>query len=261
VVAFRVPLRLAGVLFWTLCCLPAGLAALAAAPVSRTLRLRLGARATWLWSLGLLRVLGVRRRVEGPRPPRGALVVSNHLSYLDIMALGATYPSTFVAKHEIAGWPLLGPLTRLVGTLFIDRERLRDTVRLRQELDDLLRQGLTITLFAEGTSWRGDRLLPFRPPLLAPAAELQVPCVPAVITWRTPGAGPGAAGPDEGSPHLTVCWWGEMPFLPHFLGLLRLPRLEARIRFGPPVTGIQDRKRLAAVLQERAEAMFEPVPQ
>ncbi|MFQ5748703.1 MAG: lysophospholipid acyltransferase family protein [Planctomycetota bacterium] len=216
-------------------------------PALRALR---GARLCRLWSKGLLRVWGVTLFVQGEPPPGGAFAVSNHVSWLDILTLASASPSTYIAKDEIARWPFLGWLARLMDTLFIDRERARDAVRLGGQLRLLLEQGVTITMFAEGRSWNGTEILPFKSALFEVPAALQVACVPVAVTYRNPGA-PGAS---------TICWWKEMPLLEHIVGVLKLPRIECTVSYGEPVRGIRDRKKLAAELHRRVEALFVPVP-
>lgn len=257
----RVFRRIFGAFLWTLCCVPVGIFSALLSLVSRWRGLKMGAFGTRMWSWGMLKALGVRVRAEGTPPPPGSFAVSNHLSTLDIIVLGSLYRQTFIAKAEIAAWPGVGLLSRLVGTLFIDRNRRRDTSRLNQEVGYLLDKGLTVLIFAEGTSWNGSAILPFKPSLFETPSQLQVPCVPIAVSYRTPGDGPGPGGPDGGWPHLTVCWWGDMPFGPHALSLARIPRVEASVRFGEPVNGLSDRKALAAELHRRVSAQFTPVPQ
>ena len=223
--------------------------------------MRTASRVSHIWSKGMLFFLGVKRSVDGTPPARGTFATSNHMSHLDIMAIGSLYPTNFIAKVEISGWPIIGFMARVGGTIWVNREQARDTVRLREKLGYLLRKGCTITMFAEGTSGRGDVVNPFKPPLFEAASQLGTPCVPVSVTYRTPGDGPGPAGPDGGNPSQTVCWWGDMTFLPHYWRMLGLSRIEARVRFGEPVTGIADRKELAAECHRRVEAIFDPVPQ
>jgi len=216
-------------------------------PARRALR---GARLCCLWSKGLLQIWGVRVLVRGEPPAQGAFAVSNHMSWLDILTLSSASPSTYIAKDEIARWPFLGWLTRRLGTLFIDRDRARDTVRLGRELQLLLDRGVTITLFAEGRSWNGTEILPFRSALFEVPAALEVACVPVAVTYRAPG----------GSDASRICWWQAVPLLEHIIGVLELPRIECTISYGEPVRGIRDRKKLAAELHRRVEALFVPVP-
>lgn len=204
------------------------------------------------WSRGLCRILGVRLSVAGP-PPRGSfLLVANHLSYLDVIVLGGLMPCAFVAKSEIARWPVIGFLARAMGTLFVERENRRALGALNRRLAARLARGETLVLFPEGTSSSGERVLPFRAALLEPAAALGLPVRYAALGYATP--------PGERPPAEVVCWWGDMTFLAHALDLMRLEFVEAAVRFGPEPVTAPDRKTLAARLQQAVEERFVPMP-
>ena len=160
-----------------------------AAPGRRRVAGRVGATCCRLWSRSLCAILSVRRDVDGPVPSEGAfLVASNHVSYLDIVVLGSLYPSAFLAKREIASWPIFGFIARGAGTLFVDREQARDVVRAGREISERLELGLPVTIFPEGRSSAGIEILPFQPSLLEPAARAGIPCWAASISYETPGA-------------------------------------------------------------------------
>lgn len=215
---------------------------------------RAGVLACRAWGRILCALLGVRVRLEGSVPRgRSFLVASNHLSYLDIMLLGGLYPTLFVAKREIGSWPVFGWIARTAGTLFVDRERASDVVRVGHAIEKRLEAGFSMTLFPEGRSTRGEAVLPFLPSLLEPAARLRVPCHAVAIRYETPGV--------DLSPSVTVCWYDRMRFPGHILRLMRIPRIEATVRFsdGPVVSG--DRKELARVLWESVSGSFVPVRQ
>lgn len=214
----------------------------------------IGAAACRLWGRAMCAILSVRREVEGPVPSGGAfLVASNHLSYLDILVLGSLYPSLFLAKREIASWPLFGWIARAAGTLFIDRDQAKDVVRAGREMSERLALGLPLTIFPEGRSSRGAEILPFQPSLLEPAARAGIPCFAASISYETPGA----ALP----PSRTICWYDSESLLTHFPRLIGLRRVVASVRFAHPPVLSDDRKSLASALWERANASFRPVRQ
>jgi 1-acyl-sn-glycerol-3-phosphate acyltransferase len=195
-------------------------------------------------------ILGVRIQVIGPLPSAPYLLVSNHLSYLDIIVFSAVLPARFVAKREVRGWPLIGPLSWLLGTIFIDREQKRDALRVLDQLDGALRRADGALVFPEATSSDGAGVLPFRPALLEWAAARSFPVHAAAVSYQ--------ARPDAPPVEQSVCWWGDMPFGPHFLGLARLDRVDATIRFlAEPITD-SDRKRLAARLHAAVSATFTP---
>ena len=203
------------------------------------------------WSRVMLRILGIRLEVSGPAPPAACLLVCNHLSYTDILAIAAQVPARFVAKSEIRSWPLAGWICASVSTIFVDRGSRRDTLRVGQLMTEALRAGDSVVVFPEGTSTHGHRVAPFKPALLAPAASRQIPVHYSILRYRT--------DPPDTPAHLSVCWWGNMPFAPHLVEMLQLRRVVAQLHFGEqPITG-EDRKALAARLHTEICDRFEPV--
>jgi 1-acyl-sn-glycerol-3-phosphate acyltransferase len=212
------------------------------------------ARISGRWGRALCAILGVERTVEGAIPAGGAfLVACNHLSYLDILVLSSLYPSLFVAKREIASWPLFGWVARGAGTIFVDRERPKDVVRAGRQMTERLAAGVPLTIFPEGRSSGGATILPYLPSLLEPAARAGVPCFAATIGYETPGS----AAP----PASTVCWHDGSSFPAHFLRLAALPRIVARVSFAAEPIRSTDRKELARTLWESSHRAFEPVRQ
>ena len=215
---------------------------------------RVGAYSCWAWGRLMRVILGVRVVVEG-RPPRGLfLLASNHLSYLDIMVLGSLAPSLFVAKREIRSWPVFGWMSRGAGTLFVDRERPKDLVRVASEMVERLDAGLSLTLFPEGKSTRGVEVHPFMPSLLEAAAKTGVPCHAVTLRYDAPDF-------EDLPPSVTVCWYDRAAFVPHITRLMRIRRVTAHVRFvGEPLRS-DDRKELARELRERVAGGFRPVRQ
>ncbi len=211
-----------------------------------------GSRCSVVWSRAILRVLGIRPRVEGRPRGRRYVVAANHLSYLDIWVLAALAPSAFITKREVSSWPVFGAIAVVAGTLFVDRENSRSLVRTSRAMEQHLRRGLPLILFAEGRATCGDRIYPFMPSLFEPAARLGVPCYTATLSYGTP---------DPAPPSDTICWWGPQDFFPHFFRLLRLPRIEASVRYSETPIVAHDRKELARRLHEQAQRDFEPVRQ
>jgi 1-acyl-sn-glycerol-3-phosphate acyltransferase len=236
-------IRLALLLLWSvgiaLCwlarslLLPAGSRSVAAARFSR-----------W-WSLGALKILDVRVKTHGRIPDAPFFLVTNHLGYLDIAVIASQVPCTFVSKSEVAGWPVFGTLASLAGTLYVDRKSKRDAGRVSRLIPDHFAAGGSLILFPEGTSTAGYEVAPFRSPLLEFPAAARFPVHCAALRYQAPRGFPPAA--------LTMCWWGDATFLPHFLNLFRMPGMTAEIAFAPePVSGT-DRKSLARLLQDAVE--------
>lgn len=137
------------------------------------------------WSAGLLRHMGLTLEVSGTAPRPGAtLLVSNHISWLDIAAVHAAVPhARFVSKADVLRWPLLGWLIRNAGTLFIERERKRDALRVVHAMADALKAGDTVAIFPEGTTGTGPQLLPFHANLLQAAVATATPVQPVVLRF------------------------------------------------------------------------------
>lgn len=203
------------------------------------------------WSRWVLPVLGVQIEVEGEPPDPPFLLVSNHLSYLDIPVLGRYVGAIFVAKAEISNWPGIGFMCRAINTIFIDRTQRRDLQRVMREIDREMDHGMGVVLFPEGTSSKGTTVLPFRPSLLESAARSDTPVSWATLSYHTPEGEPPA--------HLSVCWWGGMDFSPHALQFAQLRRVHAKVVFGSERIHDVDRKELGRRLREAMLEHFEPV--
>jgi 1-acyl-sn-glycerol-3-phosphate acyltransferase len=225
----------------------------AAALATRLLaRARGGGRAqalvTRAWARAVARIVGMRLHVEGAPPPAPGLLVANHLGYVDVVALWCAAGGVFVAKSEVASWPLVGRLGSIARTLFIDRARKRDLLRVLSEMDAALRGGERVILFAEGTSTRGEGVLPFKSSLFEAAVRARLPVGCASLSYATP---PGAMPADR-----AVCWWGDMGFPDHVYALLRLPGFEARLRFAEAPLQGRERKALARAAHSVVAAGF-----
>jgi 1-acyl-sn-glycerol-3-phosphate acyltransferase len=215
------------------------------------------ARARWrglvfrAWGRAAAALLGMRLGVSGaaPRPP--FLLVVNHLGYADVVALAASCECVFVAKKEVAAWPVVGRLCRSMRTIFIDRRSRRDIPRALSLIEAALDEGAGVVLFAEGTSTSGSGVLPFKSPLLEAAARRGLPVHYASLGYRTP---PGEAGAAR-----SVCWWGDMTFPQHFFELLKLNGFRADLSFGEEAVVEGDRKALAGKLWAAVSARFVPV--
>jgi lyso-ornithine lipid O-acyltransferase len=190
-----------------------------------------------------LRVLAVETESHG-EPAHGAVIVANHMSYLDILVIAALTPVVFVAKKEVRSWPVFGWFATKAGTRFIDRGRRGDVARIGEELGPVMAAGLTIVLFLEGTTTDGRDVLPFKASLLEPAVRNGWAVVPAGLSYAVPA---GRSVENE------VCWWGDMTLAPHLWNFTTLPLVRARVVWGDSVGVVaeEDRKVLAGRLRER----------
>lgn len=203
------------------------------------------------WSRGLAKIFGMRIAVRGIPPQKPFLLVTNHLSYIDVILLASQLGCTFISRHDVKSWPVLGHLTTRMGTIYINRERHKEVLRVSSMIEAALQRGEGIVLFAEGTSTAGAEVLPLKPSLLEFAVHSRQPVHYAALTYHT----------DRGDipAHLAVCWWGEMAFASHVFSLLKLRRFEAAIAFGEAPVLAGDRKTLARELHRRLSALFIPV--
>jgi 1-acyl-sn-glycerol-3-phosphate acyltransferase len=199
-------------------------------------------RAEWLQRVcaRALRRVGVAVRHEG-EPPREGLIVANHLSYADILALSSIMPCAFIAKKEVRSWPIFGWIAAQAGTLFVDRERKLETARFNESIDGLLRSGLRVVLFPEGTSSDGSTVLPFRPSLFEPAIASGVAITPAWIGYEA----------TSGSVANDICYWGDMTLVPHLFRMFAIRAITAHIHFGTSVGGLNDRKLAAETTRDQ----------
>lgn len=178
----------------------------------------------------------------------GKLVLSNHLSYLDVICLSSLYPSIYVTSVEIKETPLLGLICDLCGCLFTERRRsLRSPDLLEKELagiQEVLDEGISLTLFPEGTSTNGETILPFKTTLLEGAVRSHVSVIPVLIrVEEVNGEKRSVKNAD------IVCWYGSMSFTPHFLKLCQSKGIKIRLTAMSQLEtkNFSDRKELAAV--------------
>ncbi len=199
-------------------------------------------RIRW-WSAGLLRAVGLTLNVSGVQPRPGAtLIVANHISWLDIAAIHAAAPhARFVSKADVLQWPLLGWLIRSAGTLFIERERKRDAVRVVHAMAEALQAGDTVAVFPEGTTGPGEAPLPFHANLLQAAVATGTPVQAVVLRFADAGAPFSAA----------VQFLGETTLLQSIWRVVSAQGLCAHVQLLAPVGSEHaDRRALAEHLRE-----------
>jgi 1-acyl-sn-glycerol-3-phosphate acyltransferase len=214
-----------------------------------------GEGAVWIhgWCRRIVRVLGFRCEVEG-RFPRGGAVVSNHLSYLDILLYSSVQPFVMVAKTEVRGWPLLGWLTAQAGTVYVQRGGGPKTYgRVNAAMAEAYRSGLPVLFFSEGTTTDGEGVLPFRRGLFHSVLDNGVSLRTAALRYTLESC-PVNQDATVGE---NVCWWGEMGFTSHMFGLVGLRGLRAQIRFGDEVVERTDRFVLSETAQARVAEMYD----
>ncbi|MGW1227459.1 lysophospholipid acyltransferase family protein [Streptomyces sp. NPDC002530] len=203
------------------------------------------------WAYTVIRAFGVRVRIVGPPPRRlpgpGALVVANHVSWLDIPLVAAVCPGRMLAKSDIRHWPLLGPLAALGGTLFVERDRLRTLPAAVRTVSGALRKGGRVVVFPEGSTWcgrgPGGR---FRPAPFQAAIDAHAAVVPLRIRYRTPG--PPGAGPVTAG---AAAFVGDDPLTASLWRVVRAAGLTAEIHVLAPIPAgsVPGRRALALLAQ------------
>jgi 1-acyl-sn-glycerol-3-phosphate acyltransferase len=204
------------------------------------------------------RVIGIEVSAQGGLPaaaPR--FVVANHVSWTDIIAISSLYPLVFLAKAEVAGWPVLGFLARLQGTIFVDRANRRAVPEVNAALARELRAGRDVVVFAEGTSTNGTATPKFNASHFAMLHDLAqnraVAVVPTAFAYFP------REESDEDSKDFDVGWYGDMSFVPHLWGLMRRGGARCRIIFGEPIdpAAYPDRKALAEASQSSVRRLLD----
>ena len=188
-------------------------------------RFTLERRALWIQATArrVMSALGLRVRIKGHPPTRG-LLVSNHLSHLDVVVYAAIVPSSMVAKAEIGGWLLFGMMARASGALFVDRSSRSSALAVTEQVAERLGGPIPVFFFPEGTSTDGSEVLRFHSRLFTPAVEAGAPVTAASIRYVA----------EDGTPEKDLCWFGDTLLLPHVWKALGVSGLFAEVHFGEP---------------------------
>ena len=203
------------------------------------------------WARAFVSISKMKIEVVGKPPSPPFFLVCNHLSYTDVPALRAVVNGIFVAKGEIESWFLAGRICRDMGTIFINRQNRRDIPRAGTEIIRRLELGEGVIVFPEGTSTKGETVLPFNSSFLEFAAQKDLPVSYASITYTTPTNAPKASE--------AVSWWDEKTFAEHLWELFQAREFTAIISFGDEPIHSRNRKELARQLWEKVNEKFVPV--
>lgn len=191
------------------------------------------------WTRALLGILRVKVVVRGELPSassQAAMLVANHISWLDIWAINAVMPVRFVAKSEVRDWPVIGWLSRRAGVIFIERAKRNDTARVSVEGAQALKRGDRICVFPEGTTSDGREVLPFRSSLLQSAVDADAQLCPLAIRYPLPDGGVNTA----------VAYTGEITMRQSLDAVLSQPALCVELCFLPSIPASRhDRRALA----------------
>lgn len=190
-----------------------------------------------------LEIHGLEVHATGPAPRGPALLVSNHLSYLDPVVVLSQIACVPISKAEVAGWPVFGAVARRTGVLFVERSSAGSRLAVMRAAAQVFRAGGVVLNFPEGTTTDGSTVLRFRKGLFEVARALRVPVVPAALRYH----------PRE------LAWIGAAAFLPHYLRFACLERCAVEVAFGEPIPAgaYPDTERLAGAARARTLSLLE----
>ncbi|WP_252511263.1 lysophospholipid acyltransferase family protein [Phreatobacter aquaticus] len=244
---------------WLLIMIIAALVLLPTQMVAHAFNLPIRRTVPMLFHRVVLKAFGARVTLRGePTEHRPVLYVPNHVSWMDIMVLGAFAPVSFVAKSEIADWPVFGYLAKLQRSIFVDREKRHTTSKTADEMIQRMREGEPVVLFAEGTSSDGNRVMRFRPALIGAAESLAratgdtVWIQPIALAYRRINGLPSGR---QHRPRLS--WIGDIEMVPHAWALLKDGSVDVDLIFGNPIPfdPSADRKAIASFLERRVRTL------
>jgi len=188
------------------------------------------------WAQGMMHALGAELRTEGAAPAPGSLLVANHVSWLDILAIASCTPAIFVAKSEVRDWPGIGWLAARARALFLKRSSGRSLLQIKNCIAALLRERSTVAIFPEGTTSDGSRVLPFRSGLLQAAVDGGRPVQPVAIAYYG----------NDGNPSVDAAFIDGMTLWWSLGAVCRSGRITVRLAFAAPLASAgRTRKDLA----------------
>ncbi|MGO9390329.1 lysophospholipid acyltransferase family protein [Rhodoblastus sp.] len=198
-------------------------------------------------------LLGLRIRFEGEDlGPKPRMIVSNHVSWSDILVYASLETPCFVAKSEVAEWPLLGTFARVQDTIFVRRDNRADVPRVNAAMAEKMMQGEDILLFGEGTSSDGEGVLSFKPSHFAAARDLLrlYPAVTSVTVQPAAIAYTSAKGKKlDAAGRRRLAWFGDAELAPHIWLLLKSAPVECVVHFGAPLAFCAESERKAIALE------------
>lgn len=213
---------------------------------------RLRRTLTQEWSRSLLALLGVRLEILGNPPDaasRNVLLVSNHVSWLDIYLLNSVRPLRFVSKAEVRTWPVVGWLAVFTGTLFLERGKRRDTARVNDAVSSALASGDCVAFFPEGTTTDGTHLKPFLSSLLQAAVNAESTLQPVALRYLLP----------DGCADMAAAYYGDMSMMDSLRNILARKKIRAELIFLEPIsTGGKHRRELARQAEQAISSALHP---
>ena len=189
-------------------------------------RLRAATLLPYCYHRILCLLLGITVTIKGLKPVTPALLISNHVSWLDIPILSSVMPLSFIAKREVGGWPLFGWMAKLQRCIFVNRDKRHSTGKSSAEIADRLHEGDTLVLFPEGTSNDGHCVMPFKSSYFGAAENLDVAVIPLTLAYKS-----NYNLPLTKRQRPSFAWYGDMDLLPHLWEALKAGPIEVVVRF------------------------------
>jgi len=243
----RLVYRLIGLVFIQLIMGLIGLLAVIALSPFQETRSRFIAIIMQLWGKLCCWMMNINIVKEGSieRPGSGALIVSNHVGSVDIFVLAACFKMSFVSKSDVKTWPLIGYLTRIANTIFIDRTRRSELTGLVQAVAERLRSGYSVVVFPEGGATLGHQVERFKSSVFEAVVQARSSVLPVTIRYY-----------DNGEPSV-ACWPEGVSFVENLKRLLMHPKLNAKVWVLPKITGETDRQVYAKKSRELISEKFQ----
>lgn len=182
------------------------------------------------------------------------LIVSNHLSYMDIMLLSSQVPSSFVTSIEMKNTPVLGQITTLAGCLFVERRNKKKIKNEIKDIEEALSAGLNVIVFPEATSTNGEQVLHFKRSLFQAAVNTQTQVVPVTINYAAINGEPLSLSNRD-----LVCWYGDMDFAPHLWKICQQKEIFVQIEFAKNLKADDDSARLRDLAFEAISGNYKPI--
>ena len=207
------------------------------------------------WALGFMNFR--IRTINAPPPDQSFLLVGNHLGMLDILVLASCHPSLFITSVDMRETPGLGFLTEMGGCLYVERRNRHKILSEIGEIREALKQKFSVTLYPEGTSTNGERVLPFKKSLLTSVAGTGIPILPVVINYRKVNGEPMSHKWRD-----YVCWYGDQTFISALLRIFSVQSVDVDLEFCQEVDvhSEDQRRTVAAHLHELISSKFAPIP-
>jgi 1-acyl-sn-glycerol-3-phosphate acyltransferase len=207
---------------------------------------RLTRRRVQLWHRKALHLFGIERVLVGEVPKGPCLIVSNHLSWIDILMIGSIMNVRFLSKAEVASWPIVGRLATGAGTLYVNRGDRHSAEQALQDITEALEAGDQVVVFPEGTSTRGPMPIKFRSRLIEAARRAGVPVIPMALSYHGPGK-------------VFAPYAGDDDFVSHMSRLSQAPFIRGRVAVGHPIDCEEAAAVIARQAQAEVEALLAPV--